>query len=87
MIIRFNKSFLKDLKKLRKNEKQRVKEALRVFELNPYDSQLRNHKLKGEMKNCRAIWAGGNIRLIFIEKDKYIEVVFLFVGSHDEVYK
>ncbi len=87
MKIRFHKSFFKDLKKLKKKEKQRVKDALRIFEADSCDYQLKNHRLHGVMKDCRAIWAGGNIRLVFMEKDKYVEVIFLSVGSHDKVYR
>ena len=86
MIIKYTKRFQKQFENLRKNERIRVEKALRTFRENPYDSILRNHKLHGLMRRKRAISAGGDIRLVFTEEEGYVNVIFLSVGSHSEVY-
>lgn len=90
MRIRFKKSFTKQYHKLRQGEKQRINAALKVFSKNPFEPVLLNHPLnkrgKIKAKNLRAIAAGGDIRLIFRELDNYTEVLFLDVGSHNQVY-
>lgn len=86
MILNYHRQFQKDYLKLRKNEKERVNEAIKRFKKDPYDPILRNHILKGEIKDRRVICAGGDLRLIFREYQKYTFVLFLGVGSHNQVY-
>lgn len=86
MILNYHRKFQKDYLKLGKNDKNRINEAIKRFKKNPYDIILRNHVLKGGMKDRRVICAGGDLRLIFKEYDKYTLVLFLEVGSHNQVY-
>lgn len=86
MNLDYHKNFRKGFEKLRPGEKKRVNEALHLFALNPYNPRLRNHALRGKMKDKRAIWAGGDLRLIFREYEKYTMVLFLSVGSHNQIY-
>lgn len=90
MKIVFKKSFTKQYQKLRQGEKNRINAALKIFSQNPFEPVLANHPLKkgGKIKinNLRAIAAGGDLRLIFRELDGYMEVIFIDVGSHNQVY-
>jgi len=86
MRIRFHKDFRKGLKKLTPNQKIRVGETLEFFENDPFDPILKNHALKGNLLGYRAISAGGDIRLIFREQDNYVYVLFISVGTHNQVY-
>lgn len=86
MKIEFSRTFEKQYAKLRSQEKNKVDHVISSFQDNPYDPILKNHSLKGEMKGRRAIAAGGDLRLIFREYEKYTLVLFLEVGSHNQVY-
>jgi len=86
MNLQFSKKFAKQRLKLTKGEKLRVKKILRLFEQCPRHPLLKNHKLKGPQEGRRAISAGGDLRLIFEEYENYTLVLFLSVGSHNQVY-
>ena len=82
MKIDFGKRFIKQYAKLSEKKKDRVDETILLFELNTTHPKLKNHALKGK----RAISAGGDMRLIFQEYEGYTLVLFLEVGSHNQVY-
>ena len=86
MLIRYHKDFEKDFSKLSKKKQDRVNHILSIFEKDPTNPVLKNHPLKGKEKGKRAIAAGGDLRLIFVEEGSYAEVIILRVGSHSEVY-
>jgi len=86
MKIDFHKHFRKHLIHLSPNQKLRVAEALKLFEQNPYHPMLHNHALHGKHKGHRAIAPGGDLRLVFQEEDHYESVIFLSVGTHNQVY-
>lgn len=86
MKIRFHKKFVKQYSKLSIRQKDKVDGTIDLFEANPFVAQLNNHALKGKMSGRGAICAGGDLRLIFKEYDKYALVLFLEVGSHNQVY-
>jgi addiction module RelE/StbE family toxin len=83
----YKKTFEKAFSNLTTNQKERVKEAISLFQENPHHPQLKNHALHGSQKNRRAISAGGDLRLIFMEENNYETVVFFRVGTHNQVYK
>lgn len=86
MRILFHKDFRKGLEKLTANQKTRVGETIAIFENDPYEPILKNHALKGPLLGYRAISAGGDLRLIFKENDDYLYVVFIKVGTRNQVY-
>ncbi|RJP30550.1 MAG: type II toxin-antitoxin system mRNA interferase toxin, RelE/StbE family [Candidatus Omnitrophota bacterium] len=86
MRIDFHKNFEKAFAKLSPRQKQRVKEIIQLFIQNPHDPLLDNHALHGKEKEKRSISAGGNLRLIFKEKNNYEIVVFVRVGTHSQLY-
>ncbi|MBD3270116.1 type II toxin-antitoxin system mRNA interferase toxin, RelE/StbE family [Candidatus Peregrinibacteria bacterium] len=86
MRIRYHKSFLKSYRKLDVITKGKVKNAIVLFCQNPKDVRLYNHGLKGRLFGKRAIKVTGDVRIIFEEYDDYLEVLFLDVGTHNQVY-
>lgn len=86
MKIKFSKKFVKQYSKLQVKQKNKVNEVINLFEINPFGKRLDNHALRGKMNNKRSIYAGGDLRLIFEEYDKYAMVLFIKVGSHNQVY-
>jgi addiction module RelE/StbE family toxin len=87
MKIVYHKIFLKSFKKLSSKDKGAVKKTIGAFSKNPFDKKLRNHALKGRMQDKRAISIKGDFRIIFIEQDKYLTVMMLDLGKHNQVYK
>lgn len=58
---------------------------LETFIANPYDPELKNHKLSGQLKGLRAISVAYDCRIVFsmIEENT---ALLVSIGSHDEVY-
>ena len=86
MKIVYHKNFLKRYKKLSKDLRTKVEDAILLFSKNPKNKKLQNHALKGNMKGKRAISVAGDVRIIFEEHDNYVLVIMLDVGSHNQVY-
>lgn len=86
MRVSFHRDFRKDLDRLTPHQKRRVDQALELFENHPFDPQLKNHPLHGDLKGRRAIVAGDDLHLVFRQENNYDEVVFLSVGTHNQVY-
>jgi addiction module RelE/StbE family toxin len=86
MKIQTTRRFDKAYAKLTDDDKDRVDDALRLFEKNPFNPSLDNHKLKGKLKEFRAITAGYDLRLVYREEGGHVVVIFLSVGTHDQVY-
>ncbi len=87
MKVIFHRSFVKAYVKLPKSNQLRVDKAIEIFQIDPFDRRLCNHKLKGEMKGKRAIHAEFDLCLIFMIKKDDEYAVFLDVGRHENVYK
>ena len=86
MEIIFKKSFIKQYDKLPKNLGIKVDETIDIFAQNPHHPILKNHQLKGNMHGQRSISAGNDLRIIFEVEGNYIKVLFLAVGTHNQVY-
>jgi len=86
MKVILHKQFRKNTEKLTSNQKKKVAEVLRLFRQNPHHPQLNNHALHGKDKTKRAISAGGDLRLVFEEENNYEIVMFVRVGTHNQVY-
>ena len=83
--IRRAKSFDRCFRKLDSRKKKKVIETLRLFSVDPYNPKLKNHNLKGKMKNISSISAEFDLRIIFCKEGEG-EILLLRVGSHDQVY-
>ena len=86
MEIIYSKRFDKSFEKLELKKQEKVAHAIAVFQNNPRNISLKNHKLSGNKKGLRAISAGGDLRIIFLEENGYTRVLMIQVGSHNQVY-
>ncbi len=86
MEIVYHKHFQKMYQKLTSKQQDKVDETISLFQQTPHASQLHNHPLKGKQRGRRAISAGGDLRLVFIEHNEYSVVHFLTLGTHNQVY-
>ncbi len=84
MRIAYQKSFIRQLKKLPKELQEEAFEKIEVFETNHNDPTLKTHKLNGPMKNFWSFSVNYNYRIIFIIDQN--EALFLEIGTHD-IYK
>lgn len=85
MIIRVSPKFEKQYRRLSSRIKDKAKEKELIFRENPFNSQLKTHKLSGQEKECWAFWvtASYRIKFIFLSRE---EILFLEIGLHD-IYK
>lgn len=86
MRISRTKSFKKSYQKLTKKIQTKVDFALLLFQKDTFNPKLNNHQLKGKYNGCRSINATGDLRIIFQEKDNYIEILLIEVGTHSQLY-
>lgn len=86
MDVDFTKAFNKQFQKLPSKQQKQTKVAVALFLQDVSTPSLRNHGLKGDWLGYRSISAGGDLRLHYqvIAKDK---VLFVAVGSHNQLYK
>lgn len=85
MEIRTSPKFERQYKKLSLDIKLRAEAKEKIFVSDPFDPRLNTHKLHGK---DREHWAFGVTRKIRI-KFSFLgdnEVLYLEVGSHDDVY-
>ena len=86
MQIRFHKTFKKHFDKLSLPVKNKAFAAIKKFSKNPHDASLKNHPLLGKLEGARAFSVTGDVRIIFKEYEKYILVIMLDIGTHNQVY-
>jgi len=85
MEIRYQKSFLKDFKKLDLKIRKKFLEKQKRFLKNPLDPILNNHTLNGEFKDFRSINITGDYRAIYFRDDGIY--YFVRIGKHSQLYK
>ncbi|MFQ5965150.1 MAG: type II toxin-antitoxin system YafQ family toxin [Candidatus Scalinduaceae bacterium] len=86
--IAFSSSFKKSFKKTIKSRKKledRFWKKVKVFIRNPFDEQLRTHKLSGKLKKLWSFTIEYDVRVIFYFAGKG-KVIFVDIGKHDEIY-
>ena len=86
MKIKFHKNFENSFKKLDQKLRQKVIDRIGLFVLNPHDQKLKNHALSGNLLGMRSFSVNGDCSVIFEEIDDYVLVIFLDVGTHNQVY-
>ncbi len=77
---RFKRSF----KKLSLSTQKKIVKKIRIFIQDPFHPQLKTHKLKPREKQYYAFSIEYDLRVVFRFKDE--SVIFLDIGTHDEVY-
>ena len=65
--------------------KKLVKGKIKLFLKNPFNAVLKNHLLKGKKKGLRSFSVSPDLRIIYQEISK-TKVIFLDIGSHNQVY-
>lgn len=86
MKVLYHKKFSKHFERLSFKLQGKVIDTVELFRKNPFDPILRNHVLRGEIGNRRAISVTGDVRIIFEEYNNYVLVIMLDVGTHNQVY-
>jgi addiction module RelE/StbE family toxin len=84
MIISYSKNFIREAKKLNKQQRQKLQKRLEIFGKNPLHPVLRNHPLKGKYKAYRSIDIAGDIRALYLQREN--EAIFDTVGTHSQLY-
>jgi len=88
MQFRYRKSFTKSVENLMPKIQVKARNTLVSFTKNPFDPELRNHKLNGKWLGCNSIDVTWDIRIIFCELSdgRYELIELIKVGSHSQLY-
>lgn len=81
-----SKRFQKAYDKLDETSKTKVCEALTLFIEDRTNPALRDHALKGKLKDYRSFSAAWDLRIIYQEKEKFLKITLINVGTHNPVY-
>ena len=84
-------AFVRNARKIVKKQAQlaqNIQETLGLLCIDPFQTRLRTHKLKGELKDSYACSAGYDLRIIFkfVEYNHSQAILLESIGTHDEVY-
>lgn len=78
-------SFSSSFKRAFERQKEQFFQKLELFITDPFQPQLRTHKLSGNLKDLWSCSVEYDLRVIFFfVNDKTL--IFEEIGSHDEVY-
>jgi addiction module RelE/StbE family toxin len=86
--IAFSSSFKRAFKRKIAGDKDREDnfwKKTEAFKNNPFEPQLKSHKLSGKLKDLWSFSVEYDLRVIFYFADKE-KVVFIDLGTHKEVY-
>lgn len=88
MTVRYDRDFLKMLKKQDVRIRHRFRRQLALFIGYPNDPLLNNHILRDEWAGHRSIDVTNDHRAIFIVKNEGGEKLayFIAIGTHDQLY-
>lgn len=87
MPLKYTKNFLKNYtKRISPNAKlvKRFEKKLQLFIKDPANPVLKNHKLLGAKQNLQSFSVTGDIRVVYLRKDK--TVYLIDIGTHAQVY-
>ena len=87
MRIFLSTAYLRNLKKItRKNPQQirKIKERVRLFQINPNHSSLKLHKLKGQNKELWSFSIEEDLRILLVLVDG--KALLLDIGRHEDIY-
>ena len=85
MEIQVSERFKKNYRKLSQKIKERAKQKEAIFRINPFDLNLKTHKLSGKEQGVWAFWVNDSYRIKFVFLPNR-EVLFLDIGTH-KIYK
>ncbi len=83
--------FIKNPRKIVKKQPslaQNIQNTLILLCTDPFQSPLKTHKLKGELKDSYACSVSYDLRIVFkfIEYEQKQAIFLETIGNHDEVY-
>ncbi len=87
MKIQWHKNFLKHYKKRiapYPNIRSKFDQKVRLFTEDPQNPILKDHQLTQKLKDYRAFWIAGDLRIMYLTKGEV--VLFYDIGSHNQVY-
>jgi toxin HigB-1 len=67
------------------DREKRFKQKLSLFQNDPFETSLRTHKLSGRLNELWSFSVQYDLRIVFYFADEN-QVVFVDIGTHDEVY-
>ena len=84
-------AFVRSARKIVKKQPElahNIQETLSALSDDPFQSKLRSHKLKGNLKESYACSAGYDLRIVFklVQYEQQQAILLESIGSHDEVY-
>jgi addiction module RelE/StbE family toxin len=85
MVVKFEKTYLKQYKKLPARLKTQANRRIQLFVDGKNDPQLRDHELSGKDAGYRSININGDVRALYY-KDGETIVIFAFIGTHSQLY-
>ena len=77
---KFDKKYVKIPKKLR----EKAKERIQLFSIDPFNPILDNHSLQGRWLGHRSINVSGDFRAVF--KQEGDTAIFVDIDTHSELY-
>jgi addiction module RelE/StbE family toxin len=80
----FKKAYRKKLQNDSELKKKFAK-SMKLFSADPFNKQLRTHKLTGKLQGLWAFSVDYDVRVVFSFLNEN-EVLLIDLGSHDEVY-
>ena len=80
----FKKAYRKKLKNDSDLKKKFIK-SMKLFSADPFNKQLRTHKLTGKLHGLWAFSVDYDVRIIFAFLEEN-EVLLIDIGGHEEVY-
>ena len=83
--ISYSSHFLRKVRKLSSADQKKLSQKIEISKKNPSDVRLRTHALSGRLKNYFAFSLDHSQRVIFIKPKPHV-VLYIDVGTHDEVY-
>ncbi|MHB8443435.1 MAG: type II toxin-antitoxin system RelE/ParE family toxin [Patescibacteria group bacterium] len=84
------KLFIKHYKQRLSNNKLlilRYEERVDMFLRDRNNPVLKDHQLKGKLKQYRSFSVAGDCRIIYKEEEKDVVFIFIDIGTHNQVYK
>ena len=88
MNVQYNIGFIRSLRKLSKKDallRKKVVEKVNLYLSDKKHPSLRLHKLQGKLKDAWNISIDRSVRILIHQEGD--DVVFVHIGSHDEVYR
>jgi len=85
----FTESYLQRARKFFRRHpelRRQYQKTLELLELNPHHPSLRLHKLEGRFSGLSSVSINMSYRIIVEMIIREHEIIFINVGSHDQVY-